>query len=122
MTTAIEITGLRCQAFHGVLPQEHTVGNLYEIDATIEADLTRATATDELADTINYADAVDVILAEMRKPSRLIEHVAGRIVESLRRRFPQAEGIDLRIAKLSPPIPADVKACAVHVRWQHQQN
>jgi len=52
----------------------------------------------------------------MKTPSKLLEHVGGRICEALRKRFgSRLQGIDLRIAKLSPPICADIEACAVHI-------
>lgn len=116
MQTSIQIENLRIQAFHGVLPQEHIVGNLYQIDCILTTDFNKAMQTDCLDDTISYAEAVELIKEEMRIPSQLLEHVAGRICQALRSRFGQKlQHIDLRIAKLSPPICADIHACAVHI-------
>lgn len=116
MITSIEIKGLKLQAFHGVLPQEHTVGNLYCIDLILQADLAQAMTTDHLEDTLNYATAVQIIREEMAVPSSLLEHVAGRIIRRLAETWPQAQKADLRIAKEAPPVGAEVEYGAFHVQ------
>jgi len=114
--TTIEIQNLRIHAFHGVLEQEHIVGNLYQIDCILTTDFSQAMTTDHLDDTISYADVVDVIQQEMKIPSQLLEHAGGRICRALRQHFgSRLQGIDLRIAKLSPPMCADIQACAIHI-------
>ncbi len=116
MISQIEIRDLELQAFHGVLSQERVVGNLYSIDASLSVDFTAAMESDQLTDTVNYAAVVWLIQEEMAQPSQLIEHVAGRILKRIHRTWPQVTGVDLRIAKLAPPIEAKVQACAVHVQ------
>lgn len=115
MTTRIEIQNLRLWAFHGVLPQERTVGNAYRLDLSIEADVSRAMESDDLNDTVNYALVVNAVKAEMQQPSALLEHVAGRILRRLHRDFPAVGSVDLRIAKLTPPLGDEVEACAFHL-------
>ena len=61
--------------------------------------------------TINYAEIYEVVKSEMNVPSKLIEHAAGRILKSLRRRFPQIEHI--KLAKQNPPFGGDVQSAAV---------
>jgi len=116
MITLIEIQNLRLQSYHGALPQEHIVGNSYRIDATLETDFQKAMESDELTDTVNYAEVVEAIRDEMNHPSSLLEHVAGRIIRRLHKDFPPILKIDLCIAKMAPPIEADIEACAVHVK------
>lgn len=115
MTSTIEIKDLQLQAFHGVLTQERVVGNLYQIDASLQVDITAAMESDDLNDTVNYAAVVWLIQEEMQQPSQLIEHVVGRIVRRIHRTWPQVQSIDLRVAKLAPPIEAKVAQCAVRV-------
>lgn len=118
MTSTIEIRDLRLQAYHGVLTQERVVGNKYSIDVTLTVDISRAMESDDLNDTVNYAAVVWLIQEEMAKSSQLLEHVAGRIVNHLHQCWDQIQAVDLRIAKLSPPIEADVAQCAVRVRQE----
>lgn len=116
MTGLIEIKNLKMQAFHGVLTQERTVGNLYSIDLSLTTDITKATLSDNIADTINYAEVAELIREEMLKPSNLLEHVAGRIIVRLQALWAdKILGIDLCIAKLSPPIGMDIESSRVHI-------
>lgn len=116
MKNIIEINNIQLQCFHGVLPQEHIVGNLYRVDLSITTDFSEAMETDELTDTISYADAAEIIKEEMLIPSKLLEHVGGRIVKHLQKIWGnKIQGIDLRISKLTPPINMDIESCSVHI-------
>lgn len=116
MKNIIEINNIKLQAFHGVLPQERIVGNLYRVDLSITTDFADAMATDQLSDTISYADAAEIVKEEMLIPSQLLELVAGRIVAHLQEKWgDRIKGIDLRIAKIAPPISMDIESCAVHL-------
>lgn len=116
MTTKIEISNLKIQAFHGALPQEHIVGNSYSIDLTITTDFSAAMVSDNLEDTISYAEAAEIIKTEMLIPSQLLEHVAGRIITHLQARWGnKIQGIDLKISKLSPPVGLDIESCSIHI-------
>lgn len=117
MSTFIKINKLSIYAFHGVLELEHSVGNSYLVDCELEVDFTQAMQSDDVHDTINYAEVVEVIQAQMKQPSHLLEHVAGRIIHAIQTRWPNVLHIDLTIAKQRPPIPnADIESCAVMVK------
>ena len=73
---------IRCYAYHGVAPQENLIGNEYIIDLKLKVDISKAAQTDEVADTVNYAEVHQVIMAEMAVPSKLLEHVGGRIMKN----------------------------------------
>lgn len=106
---------VKIYAYHGVLPQERVVGAYFIINIGIESDSSRAMETDELDGTISYAEVYSIIKAEMDIPSRLIEHVAGRICRALFDRFPAAEAIHLEILKENPPMGADCRGAGVSV-------
>lgn len=46
---------------HGVLEEERTLGQVFEVDCTLHAELSRACCTDNVADTINYAQVMKII-------------------------------------------------------------
>ena len=71
--------------------------------------------TDNVADTLNYAQLLKIVKREMAVPSNLLEHVAGRIGKTVFHEFPQAEAIDLTVTKLNPPMGADCAGASVHV-------
>lgn len=111
----IHITDLHIHARHGVLPQEQLTGNDYTVDIKIGFDISRAAQTDDVADTLNYAEVYNIIKEEMNVPSKLIEHVAGRIADKLTARYAKISTIVLRITKLNPPMGADCTGAGVEI-------
>ena len=106
---------IRCYAYHGVAPQENLIGNEYIIDLKLKVDISKAAQTDEVADTVNYAEVHQVIMAEMAVPSKLLEHVGGRIIEKLFQQFPALEEIELHLSKRNPPMGADVESAGLEL-------
>jgi len=116
MTTEVFVEGLHVYAYHGVMEQERVVGAWFTVSLTVAYDFCTAIDSDDLSHTISYADLCQVVTDEMAVPSRLLEHVAGRIVRALRCRWPQIEHVDLRISKDNPPMSASLAGAGVHVR------
>ena len=111
MRTSITLDNLRFRARHGVMEQERAVGNTFVV-AFEEAML-----TDNLEATLNYAEVYEVVKAEMGVPSRLLEHVAGRIRSGLLKKFPEITGGYIRIEKTRAPIAGITGSAAVEVEW-----
>ncbi len=118
----IYIRSLHVHAFHGVLPQERVVGNDYVVDVSAEYDISRAVDTDNVDDTLNYADMCQTIKAEMNVPSQLIEHVAGRVAGRLFERFPAITALRLAITKVNPPMGADCGGAGVEIELTNDKN
>ena len=74
----IFLTNLRFHAYHGVMPQERSVGNDYRLDLRIKYNVANAMKSDNVNDTINYAEVYKMICQEMMVPSNLLERVAYR--------------------------------------------
>jgi dihydroneopterin aldolase len=105
---------MRFHAAHGALPQERLTGNSFIVNLRICADLDLAAASDSLRNTINYAEAFEVVSHEMNIPSDLIENVACRILRALKNRFPSILEVEVRVEKLNPPIAgADMDSAAI---------
>ena len=100
----IFLNDIRLRAYHGVLPQERQVGGEYLVSVSAETNHEKATMSDELADTVNYALVADVVRQEMAIPSQLLEHVCGRICRRMLRDFPMLDSVTVRLTKLVPPI------------------
>lgn len=113
LSSKIILKDIRLFAHHGVLPQERAVGAYFTLNLRIQTDFSRALETDDLAGTISYADAFEVVKAEMAVPSQLLEHVAGRICQALFDRFPAAEAIHLELLKENPPMGADCAGAGI---------
>lgn len=111
----IFLRNVRFHAFHGVLEQERVVGNDYLVNLTLTYDFTSAMQTDQLDGTINYAEVYELLKREMQIPSQLLEHLAGRIGNTLFATYPAIEEIQLTITKVNPPMGADCDGAGVEV-------
>jgi dihydroneopterin aldolase len=79
----IQLRGLRVVGRHGVLAEEKERAQPFEVDLDLEVDLSRAGATDALADTVDYGAVVDAVVAVVAgEHSDLLEHLAERIAEA----------------------------------------
>ena len=107
---------MRFCAYHGVMEQERRVGGEYSVSLTVEADLTEAIRTDDVADTINYAELYELVKREMAIPSKLLEHVAGRIGQRAMETFERITTLTIKVTKLNPPMGADCKGASVEIK------
>lgn len=111
----IFIHDIHIHAFHGVLEQEKKVGNDFRIDIKLGYDISKACSTDNIKDTLSYADVYQIIKEEMEIPSQLIEHVSARIVNHLFDTLPAISDIYILLAKRNPPLSGDLKEAGVEM-------
>lgn len=113
MQTSIQLKNMHFYAYHGVLPQEKIGGNNFVVNVKFTADVSKSFESDNVKDTINYAEIYHLVKAEMAIPSQLIEHVAGRIFSKIKTIFPQISTLEVKLAKLNPPVSGEVEASEV---------
>ncbi len=113
MKSKIILEDLKIYAYHGVLPEEALIGNHYIINAELHADLEKASQTDDLTDTINYAEVSEIIHQEMAIRSELLEHVIGRMINRIESQFPQISFIKIKLTKTVPPMPGEMKGVSL---------
>lgn len=116
------VEGLEVHAHHGLFPEEQEVGRTFVIDLNVESDLSRAKESDDIEGTINYARLCEIVHEQMAINSKLIEHVAKRIIDAIEKEFEAALSVEIKITKLNPPIPGKVKGVGVIMhedfRWE----
>lgn len=115
MKSHILLQNLRFYARHGVGEQERIVGNEFVVSLRLATDIGRAIESDEVSDTVSYADVFEAVREEMQIPSKLLEHVAGRIARRLLNDFPAIEAVELKLLKRNPPMGADIDAAGVEL-------
>lgn len=113
MTTQIELKEMIFHAYHGVLQQEKLVGNTFVVNLLLTADISDAIQSDRLADTIDYSQLFSLVKNEMNIPSQLLEHVAGRIVNCLKEKYPNITEITLKLSKLNPPFSGELHSASI---------
>lgn len=86
MTDTIELRGMRVWGRHGANAGEQDVPQPIDIDLLLEVDLRAARASDDLADTISYAD-VHATVARIVGGQRfvLLERMGDVILETVMR-------------------------------------
>ena len=113
---------MKFYAYHGVEAQERKVGNTFVADLVLSAPIEEAVKSDAIENTINYATIYEVVKREMAIPSNLLEHVAGRILTALKDAFPELLAIELRLAKMNPPLGGDVRSASVILKETYIQS
>ena len=100
----IKLSNLTIYAYHGCFSEERKIGAEYKLDLWIKGDFALAEQTDNLSKTVDYVQISDIISKEMRVPSKLIEHVAARVVSKIFTEFSQIETVGIIIKKPNPPM------------------
>jgi 7,8-dihydroneopterin aldolase/epimerase/oxygenase len=76
----IQITGLRVHGKHGVYDSEREHSQEFAIDAVLELDLSQASSSDEVSDTLHYGElAQNLKGAVAGEPVNLLETLADRL-------------------------------------------
>ncbi|QZT35761.1 dihydroneopterin aldolase [Halosquirtibacter xylanolyticus] len=110
----IEIEDMYFHAYHGHFEEEQVVGNNFIVYAHIETDCLAASKSDELDDALNYLKAYELIQEEMQIPSKLLEHVTGRILDRLYGEFgDQIKKVKIKVSKLNPPMGGQIGSVSV---------
>ena len=113
MKSKIILEDIKIYAYHGVLPEEAIIGNHYVVNLEVHADLEKASKSDDLNDTINYAEINEIVHQEMEIRSQLLEHVIGRIINRIEKKFPQITFIKIKLTKTVPPMRGEMKGVSL---------
>jgi 7,8-dihydroneopterin aldolase/epimerase/oxygenase len=111
----IRVNTIRVYAYHGCLPEEAIIGTHYIVDAAVHVDFRNAAESDLLEDTVDYVAINRIVYDQMAIRSRLIEHVALRILKEMKAEFPSAEKCWIKIAKLSAPMEGHATSVSVEM-------
>lgn len=116
MNGKISLEGLELHAFHGVYPHERESGNWFEVDISVDTNIMEGAIDDDLDKTVNYETLYQIVREEMNKPSKLLETVAEKIVGRVLNDLSGAEVVELKIAKLNPPIGGKCRKASIWVQ------
>ena len=101
----IFLRGMRFMACHGVLPHEREVPQPFEVDVELGLSLRAAGESDDLDDTVNYAEVYDVVSTVLTVTRKyLIEALAEEIADDLLRDFDSLRWVRVTVHKPAAPI------------------
>jgi dihydroneopterin aldolase len=111
----IVVTGLELWGHHGVFDHEKRDGQRFLIDLDIELDTAGAAGSDDVADTLNYAELIDAVEAVVTgEPVDLIETLAAKVLAVVWQ-FPQPHTATVTVHKPGAPVSQKVADIAVTV-------
>ena len=104
MSDRITLRGMQFIGRIGVTDGERAEPQPIEVDLVVRLDLSRPAASDDLADTINYASLFDLTreIVEGRQ-FHLIEALAGAILEAVLAAHP-VDDVEVRVRKPKAPL------------------
>lgn len=112
----IGIQDCRFFAHHGYYDSEKKEGNTFELNLTVEYDVSKAAETDNLDLGLNYEGLYAVLKNVMEGASvNLLEHLAQKIINQIEAKYPAVLSIKIKIAKLNPPIAGKMKSVWVEL-------
>ncbi len=118
----ITLHGLRAYGYHGVHPSERERGQEFVVDAELECEIGAAARSDDLADTVSYADLADQLMAVLvGEPVRLLETLAQRLV-TVCLADPRVLAAQITIHKPSAPLPHEFTDVTVTLRGDSGSN
>jgi 7,8-dihydroneopterin aldolase/epimerase/oxygenase len=116
MSDQINITGIKAFGYHGVLPHEAIEGQEFIVDLLINLDLQAASRSDELTDTVNYADLAQIVHENIvGERVQLIERLAGRIADEIKAAYRQILSISVTVHKPHAPVTLDFTDISVTI-------
>jgi len=94
------LQGLLFHGFHGVFEEERKLGQKFLVDLDAWLDLEKAGKSDNLEDTVSYAEIYSLIKEVIEGPPHsLLESVADSIASSIFSKFPQIHSLRIRLSK-----------------------
>jgi 7,8-dihydroneopterin aldolase/epimerase/oxygenase len=116
MIGVIRLSGIKVFAHHGVLPEEHAIGQEFVVDVAVELDIERAAHDDDLASTMDYGILAESIHRRVaRERWNLIERVADRVVD-LVFEDERVRAVEVTVHKPRAPIPVEFDDVSVTLR------
>jgi 7,8-dihydroneopterin aldolase/epimerase/oxygenase len=111
----ISIEGMEFYAYHGCFKEEQVIGTRFTVDLYLETDTGEAEKTDTLLKTVNYQAVYSIVAEEMTVKSKLLEHVSRRVLDRVRKEFPQIISARIKISKMNPPVGGKVERVSIEL-------
>ena len=101
--------------YHGASENERELGQRFEVDVEITADLSEAVASDSMAKTVNYEKVYRLVESEVvSEKYHLLETMADKIARDVLERFAALEVL-VRVRKPSVPLAGAIDHVEVEV-------
>ncbi|KQL47074.1 dihydroneopterin aldolase [Brevibacillus choshinensis] len=111
----IYFNGMSFYGYHGVFGAEAELGQRFYVDLALSLDLSKAGASDDLNDTVNYAEIFSCVQKIVEgERYNLVEKLTAQIAERLLAQFPFSEA-KVKVTKPNPPINGHYESVAIEM-------
>ena len=122
MKTVLFIDNLEVFANHGLFEEENKLGQKFIFDIECELNYKKAMFSDEMTDSISYADIAEVVVKTATTNTfNLLERLAGEILKNIFEKFSQIKNVKLEINKPAAPIKYHFEQCGVVVETTREE-
>lgn len=119
----ISIYGISATGYHGVFDHEKRDGQKFIIDVVLHVDITRAAASDNVADTVHYGEVSELVVEQIQAgPWDLIEKLGSEIAEAILAAYPGVQQIDVVVHKPQAPIPVPFSDVTITLTRRQKQH
>ena len=117
----IIIKDLKLYAYHGVNPEEKAEGQNFIFDIECSVDLSQPCASDNVNDTVNYAQIIKLTRRVFTKEKYdLIEKAAQVVADAILENFEKIEKVEILLKKPEAPVKADFGYVAVKIKRERK--
>lgn len=118
----IIIKDLKLYAYHGVNPEEKNEGQNFILDIECKADLSKPCKTDDVEDTVSYAQIIKLVRKVFTAEKYdLIEKAAQEVADGILDNFDKIEKVEVTLKKPQAPIKADFGYVAVQIKKERRK-
>ena len=118
----IVLSNLAFYGYHGVLKEEKVLGQKFFFDLELYSDLTKAGQTDDMNDSVSYADVYNVVknICENKKFD-LLEALSHNIAMQILQDFDLINEVMVRVKKPEAPVSGIFDYFAVEIRRKRNE-
>ncbi|VVB17820.1 unnamed protein product [Arabis nemorensis] len=111
------LRGLKFYGFHGALPEERTLGQMFMLDIDAWMCLKKAGLSDNLEDSVSYVDIYNFAKEVVEgSPRNLLESVAELIASKTLESFPCVTAVRVKLWKPNVPrIQTDIDYFGIEI-------
>ena len=111
----VKVFNLKMFAYHGCMKEETIIGSEYVVNVVAHGNTEKGSKSDSIKDSIDYVRLSNIAKEEMNISSKLLETVVYRIINRCLSEISLIEKIKVSVAKINPPINANVENVSVCV-------
>ena len=113
----ISLENMEFFSYHGCFAEEQVIRTRFVVNLHFETETTEAERTDDLNKTVNYQTVYLLVKAEMEQKSKLLEHVARRILDKLQETWPAITTARVKVSKMNPPLGGQLENVSIELHF-----